>query len=462
MKHTRLIVIVIFIAIIAFVLVRYAYERRKRRKRHEEAVYTIIMDNTVLVAVGAAALLVIVLFAGFDFDKEDLIDYKAIATVIMTGIFGLLIMVWRNHKINRLEDAIKLSQDYEALLSTYSAETEKDRWYKHDNSGMDENNIYALMPKEREHLAGDGYVVKFPVVIDADLQNRQICIDDSKEMYQLPQEIKGFETELFKSHDTSHLYNQLNVRVNDWELLGDDFIIHTGRTTYFYSMVTNRAMDYRLSNEMTARSILQYGPFVPPLRESRLSNHLGFNGFIITSDRKIPLVKRKGNLSIGKDTYGPSVGASLKTKYCLDENMHFTFEGLLNGIRKEMQDELKLTKDVTDGFNGEYIICAYRDIVEGNKPQLLFYYPVDLSEPEITSVFKKELMKKKKILRKSGTVETEEAEDGTKLRWLSLDDLDSILYTQHSIIYKGTEYPSVPSATVSLLIVKDYLERIHF
>lgn len=47
-----------------------------------------------------------------------------------------------------------------------------------------------------------------------------------------------------------------------------------------------------MKNEMTVRDILQYGPFIPELGESQLSNHLGFNGFIVTSDDMVPLVKR--------------------------------------------------------------------------------------------------------------------------------------------------------------------------
>ena len=71
-------------------------------------------------------------------------------------------------------------------------------------------------------------------------------------------------------------------------------------------MVTNRVMDFRMKNEMAVRDILQYGPFVPDISESVLSNHLGFNGFIITSDNKLPLVKRSNDMSIAKGTYGPT------------------------------------------------------------------------------------------------------------------------------------------------------------
>ena len=175
------------------------------------------------------------------------------------------------------------------------------------------------------------------MIVDAILNDKTINITDRKKMYSIPEEASPYENDLFRAHDTSHIYNQLTVRVAAWGLGKDCFNIITERTTFYKSLITNRALDYRLPNEMTLRDLLQYGPFVPSLMESCLSNHLGVNGFIITSDGKIPIVRRKRVLSIGKHTYGPSVGASLKTKYCLDdEHNKFTMDGILKGIRNEI------------------------------------------------------------------------------------------------------------------------------
>ena len=55
------------------------------------------------------------------------------------------------------------------------------------------------------------------------------------------------------------------------------------------------------------------------LREEKLSNHLGFKGVVESVDGYIPFIKRNDTVSIGKSTYGDSIGALLKTKYALDE-----------------------------------------------------------------------------------------------------------------------------------------------
>ena len=62
----------------------------------------------------------------------------------------------------------------------------------------------------------------------------------------------------------------------------------------------------------------------------------------------------------------------MKAKMALDANQRFTKEGLKNSILGEIKDELKIErKDIIFSIE-ENVIAAYRDLVEGGKPQLLF------------------------------------------------------------------------------------------
>mgnify|MGYP000031354270 FL=1 len=69
----------------------------------------------------------------------------------------------------------------------------------------------------------------------------------------------------------------------------------------------------------------------------------------------------------------------MKVKYALDETYTFTIDGLENGIIEEIKDELGIEKDTleavqnTSGLKYVQLIAAYRDMLEGGKPQLLFY-----------------------------------------------------------------------------------------
>lgn len=466
-----IIIIALAIALVfTIICLRYSFDRLLRRKRKKEIIYSMIMDNSLLAAIMAAFLLAILFFYGWSFSKDDwkdLIDYKTLATVVLSFIIGILLMVLRRYLINRLEDSIKLTDDYDSLIKKYDAEK---HWYKYDNSGAKAENFEKLTSKEKKCLfkSGEGQdnTVVFPVIKDENLKYLPISIVDSSTPYELDNEVSAYRDEVFKAHDTSHLYNQLNVRVKEWKKEWKEgkaqFVIYTERTTYFNSMVTNRALDYRLHNEMTLRDILQYGPFIPPLSESKLSNHLGINGFIISKDRYIPLVRRKGELSVAKYSYGPSVGASLKAKYCLDSEMRFSLPGLINGIKGEIKDELKIhidgeaTESVLDERN---IIAAYRDIVEGNKTQLLFFFKTELNKADIVKNFKRAMAEKMKVGKLSSATEEQEEEDGNSFAWLSVDQLDEYIYLQNTIIANGKRYPSVPSTIASLLMLKDYLKK---
>ena len=134
-------------------------------------------------------------------------------------------------------------------------------------------------------------------------------------------------------------------------------------------------MDFPLKNGLSVRDLLELGPFLNDLSASELSNHIGYNGFIISKDGYIPFVKRKNNLSIGKNKFGASINASLKSVKALDPSTKiFTIEGFVNAILFEIGSELKLSTDALESFSiQKNLIAAYRDLVEGGKPQILFY-----------------------------------------------------------------------------------------
>lgn len=69
-----------------------------------------------------------------------------------------------------------------------------------------------------------------------------------------------------------------------------------------------------------------------------------------SSDGYIVFVKRENNLSIGKRTYGDSIGASLKTKYVLNEYGGFEQDGLKKAILKEIKNELKIKNRIWKSF----------------------------------------------------------------------------------------------------------------
>ena len=210
-------------------------------------------------------------------------------------------------------------------------------------------------------------------------------------------------------------------------------------------------MDYQF-NRLSVRSLFEYGPFISTLSESKLSNHLGFNGFISSGDSFIILVLRSKKLSIGKDTWGCSINASVKAKYALGKNKEMTTNGLIDCINMEIQDELKIPVQCVSDVQ---FISAYRDIVEGGKPQLLFYAKVKDSLSEIISRFR--LSSKKSAMQNA----IWPLEDGKVLLSISEDELlqGKMALFPSMMVRNGRIYKMLPSVSGSLAMLIDFLHE---
>lgn len=374
----------------------------------------------------------------------DIIEFSTFSAVLLEGTLISLSKILCKHLLNKVEDPSKLNYNFDQIVSTYGSS--KDSMI----IGSDDNCI--------------------PVVFESWLYDKKIIInDDPLERYVLPEMASRYYEKLFSAHITSNIYNNINIRVLDWKTDDDRFIIDTGRTTYYESMVTNRAMDYEVEKGISIRQLYECGPVIMPLSLSKLSNHLGFNGFVESSDNKFAFVLRQDNVSIGKRTYGDSIEASLKSKYALKNNK-FELSGLEDGILHEINDELKIQSehivDIVDGknsFKKVIILAAYRDLVEGGKPQLLIYCKSNQKENEITDKFKS-LQQKTKDRTKSASQRREKQEiemetDGNELVWISKEDIISGKVKVYSdrMEHKSKKYPMMPSASACLVMLRDYL-----
>lgn len=333
----------------------------------------------------------------------------------------------------------RLTTDYENLLKRYS---------------MEKNFI------QKRNSTG---VTTFPVIQDAWLFNKDIEIVDCPESeYKLPGIVVNNFNELFKSFSSAKIYNSINIRVDDWYISDDSdtFTIATGRTNYYKSLVTNRAIDYTLAEGISIRELLECGPFIHSLKTSSLSNHLGFNGFVESADGKIALVFRKKGMSIGEETYSNSVTASLKIKYALNESYLFTKDGLINAIIEEINDELGIPFKTLIKKNNEPIqlIAAYRDVLEGGKPQLLFYAKTEMTSEQITYAFNSKNTKincNEKPLAATESMIT----DGNFIYWIALEDLLKCDVFPNKFVHGGKDFTMLPSAAACIVMLQEFKNK---
>ena len=379
---------------------------------------------------------VLVLVLGW---KHFFTDKALIGEVIDVSIIVSFLFVALSEAIAKLiiyivgkstEDDTKLRTDYNALVKKYRVDIPK--MVKWQDTVFPEVELCSRKLEERPF--------KFDFILE-------------EGRYQLPTQIAEHSSELFEAHKYSVVYNNTNIRLNDltYSEKSKKVVLDACFTTYFDSLITNRAMDYPFASNRTVREIYEPGPIISDLKESKLSNHLGFNGFVELADNKIVFVHRGKEVSIGKGTWATSIGASLKTMYALDENKQFTAKGLSNAIRCEIMDELKINLSREEDYSTS-IFAFYRDLVEGGKPQFLFYYKTDLlTSKQFEENFKAALNKKgaKKANKKNQTV------DGTSFKFLSLEELQqATLQIDGLVLANGTKLNMMPSglASVALLL----------
>ena len=121
-------------------------------------------------------------------------------------------------------------------------------------------------------------------------------------------------------------------------------------------------------------------------------------------------------------------------------------------------DELKITSDQLEGFSLEKnLISAYRDMVEGGKPQFLFWAKSKLTHKEIQNNFFEKLKAKKKK-QKSWDKEQRELEDGETFLWIAKEELKNIVIAPDQILYKGKKYAMMPSASAAIVMLIEFFD----
>lgn len=375
-----------------------------------------------------------------EFNPSKYFQITIVTSISLTYFLSLVVVLLSKKIEQKIEDSLKLNYDFAEIEKMYSGDKER---------------FVTNMVKNR-HSSHDGE--SFPVILEyLNLGNMQLSIVDEPDKYYQPTRfVESNFRELFKSHKYSKAFNSINIRLDDLKIQNNNVTIYTSRTTYYNSLVTNRAMDKEIEKDLTIRSMYEFGNRISELKTSPLSNHIGINGIVETKDKKFIFVRRFGNVSIGKNTLGCSVGASLKAKHVLDKDGGFNLDGLENGIVSEIEEELFLSRTSDTKRNYDFsisknIIAIYRDLLEGGKPQFLFYIESELSSSEIKQLFesnKASKSKEQKMLIR----------DGYKMLFLEPDriilDKNELIYKKHNGFKK--RYRILPSVSASIVLVLQY------
>ncbi len=384
-------------------------------------------------------------FVGID----DFIEFDMLTSVVVAFFLTSAAETVSHMFVDRFEDVTKLTNDYDGLVKMYEANTEM-LLCRNATDAYNKQGRKTRCRKVGSDLHGDTY--RLPIGDVTLLRGRNVVIyDDPSKKYTPPKFCRKHYSELLNAHDFSKTYNQTTLRVEGIKVENEEIHISFSRSTYFDALVSNRAIDFKIDG-LCVRDVYAPSPFLASLEMSALSNHMGFNGMVETSDGKFIFVRRHKHVSIGKKTMQCSVAASLKAKNTLNKEGIITKEGIAKAIMLEIEDELALSKTEQYKLGKEYIfgdfsfdnnvLYFYRDLLEGGKPQFMFYAKINVPSESVIKAYQKNSEKNTLI------------KDGNQIVCVDANELRNIYLAPDEMVIRKKRYPAMPSAVATVVLLK--------
>jgi hypothetical protein len=282
--------------------------------------------------------------------------------------------------VGYLEDVLKINYNTEDLLGIYNG----DENYRKE--------LVAADKKGKKTIARFAYADIF-VNRDKLLVTQFSVEDDPQKELKLDEFIEGNYATLFSAHSNSVKKNFDTIRLDRYD--PDEKKFYLSRSTYFNHLVTNRAVDFFIFDDVSLRTIYEYGPLLTPLENSKMSNHVGINALVFLSDGKLLIPRRGGSATISKNKVTSSVAIMLnlpkdeadKKRKINPKDKKITAEYLLrDNIVQTLPERVKLLPKVFREAKPEIEFLGFgQNIYEGGKPQ--FYFSVKLDNVSSKNYF---------------------------------------------------------------------------
>ncbi len=261
--------------------------------------------------------------------------------------------------IGLFEDTLKINFDTDALL-----------------------DLYKGAPEYKKILKLNGTKKKF--AYDAILTDGSgtFKVDDNPNKdFQLDPFILENYDRLFSAHSSSAKANYLTIRMDNYDAEKREFQL--SRSTYFNHLVTNRAVDFQLFEEVSLRDVYEYGPKLTSLAESKMSNHVGINGLVFLKGGYLLIPRRKSDATISKNKVTSSIATMLtfpEENKNTPRSVTITKEYLFHdNIVQNLTDRLKIKTDKLKDKIDVRFLGFGRNIYEGGKPQMYFAVHLDIT-----------------------------------------------------------------------------------
>ncbi len=222
-----------------------------------------------------------------------------------------------------------------------------------------------------------------------------VVISDQDTRFSLPHYIHINSHNLLSAHDTTAFKsNETTIRLQNAVLEDNKLKLTTQRTTYYEMLMTNRCMDFEHLPHLTLRQIYEYKNRVTPLDRSQLSNQIGVNGMVFTSDGYALIEKRDLSKSTWKNKFAQPISLAMKLvaidEFLVDDKISedAAEKIFLKIISKTLKDNYGLRYKADGSGDYEFSLCSNllglaRDLLEGGKPNFYFYVTLNITAAEL-------------------------------------------------------------------------------
>lgn len=389
----------------------------------------------------------------------DILTSLDVLSVLLAAIASIILAKLAFRAKGALEESLKLEDDHHKIISKYSShpkiQPERDRSFyckegafmylnctpavRHRPKNRVADNYsreYAQRRQEIEQYVNDGRLCLSSVCVYANVAgDARLDFDDCATMHDMPAFLRENAAKLIEAHGTSTVRNNITVRLKDETFEDGKLTLKTQRSQYFYMLITNRCMDYKIGDGLTVRGIYEYNSKVTPLAQSVLGNQIGINGLIITTDGYILLERRGKQKATWKGKFAQPISLAMKENDiklkdgAIADGEESAELILKNIIYKTILTNYGLTeKDLLPFSIRENFFGLARDLLEGGKPNLYFYVVANKTAAELKAL----LEERAAAAAKLGALTKEEyaarTKNGEGLPVLSRDKLESEYY----------------------------------
>lgn len=384
----------------------------------------------VVVSVGIFVLGAFISGDRFEDKVLEILTGTDLLGVFLAALISLIVAKVLIRVKNTMEESLKLEDDHHKIISRYSGhkvvkEYPEESRFSREGELMVIDCVPQNMRRPRS-MVKDRYCKEYKlreedisdyfdrhrlrisgVDVFANVNgDTSVVFRDTDVMRELPGFVRENAAALLAAHGGSSISNNVTIRLKKagYDEQKRELVLDTERSQYFYMLVTNRCMDYSISDTMTLREVYEFNDKVSPLEESKLGNQIGINGLVFTSDGYLLIEKRGKKKTTWKGKLAQPISLALKEKDILPngglidgspEAANDAFRGIIfQTLQKNYGiDENMIAGIGTDGSvkNGAFdlkdsFLGLARDLIEGGKPNMYFYIALNVTAAELKAV----------------------------------------------------------------------------